>query len=339
MLKIIISIESIRQALADGGAEFWLPPTEVGVPERLVVTVQDERHVFAIKRQGRAPYPNELPRFESFGEALAEFGIPLLITEHITRQTGEKLTGLGWSWADNDGNIDIRARGLLVKQRKLARKKRRSSPTLPLGPSSLRLIRWLASRPASTWRTSEMASRSGASVSTVSQVMRRLGSQDLAERVARGDWYVRSAPLLEQFLRDYEGPGGESRYFFFAGPVAQATRVLVEAPEGPNFAISGDVGADQLAPWRAPTHSIIYARRWFEVPSLPGLVRADSQHSANITLVVPSDETLFLTEETLAARPLPLAHPTQIMWDLIRLGGEDRIEALEPVREKMGLRA
>lgn len=341
VLKIVISIETISRALVSAGADIWLPPAEAGVPERLVITVQGQQHIFAIRRQRRAPYPNELARLDHDAELLGKFGNPLLIADHVTRRTGEQLSALGWSWADSEGNMDIRARGLLVKQRQPTRKKRGTSPSLPLGPSSLRLIRWLASRPSQTWRTSEMAAHAGVSASTASQVMRRLASQELADRASRGQWHVNASLLLSQFLRDYAGPGGESRYFFFAGHVAQATRELVKLPVQTEFAVSGDVGADLYAPWRAPTHTIIYASRWFEIPPMAGLVAADSLGSANVILVVPEDETIFPSQPVIERAPggwrVPLAHPTQIMWDLTQLGGEDRLEALRPIQERLGV--
>jgi len=340
VLKIVISIETISRALVSAGADIWLPPAEAGVPERLVITVQGQQHIFAIRRQRRAPYPNELARLDHDAELLGKFGNPLLIADHVTRRTGEQLSALGWSWADSEGNMDIRARGLLVKQRQPTRKKRGTSPSLPLGPSSLRLIRWLASRPSRTWQTSEMAAHAGVSASTASQVMRRLASQELADRASRGQWHVDTSLLLSQFLRDYKGPGGESRYFFFAGHVVQATRELVNLAQA-EFAISGDVGADLYAPWRAPTHTIIYASRWFEIPPMAGLVAADSLGSANVILVVPEDETIFPSQPVIERAPggwrVPLAHPTQIMWDLTQLGGEDRFEALRPIQERLGV--
>lgn len=343
MLKISISIEVLSGALASAGADIWLPPAEEGLPERLVVTVQGQQHVFAIRRQRRAPYPNELDRLDHDADLLGQLGNPLLITDHVTRRTGEQLSARGWSWADSEGNVDIRARGLLVKQRQPTRKKRATSPSLPLGPSSLRLIRWLASRPSRTWRTSDLAAHAGVSASTVSQVMIRLVSQELAERASRGQWHVDTSRLLSQFLRDYKGPGGESRYFFFAGHVVQATRELVKLREQAEFAVSGDVGADLYAPWRAPTHTTIYASRWFGIPSMAGLVAADSARSANVILVVPEDDTIFPRQPVIERAPggwdVPLAHPTQIMWDLTQLGGEDRIEALRPIRERLGIRA
>lgn len=301
------------------------------------------RQVLVLKRRSRAPYPGEVAGLDLDRAQLAAFGLPLLISDHVTAATGRKLSEAGWSWADRDGNMDIRGRGLLVRQRETTRAKRRHSATLPFGPSSLALLRWLASHEKDIWRTSELANCAGVSVATVSQVMMRLVALELAERPSRGNWRVQRGQLLTRFLHEYPGPGGESRHFYVAGSITNATKTFFEKRGDIELVVSGDVGADLFAPWRVPTHCIIYARSWFDTPALPGLVHADSRGSANFSVVVPDDQSFFSKDPLLvdAARStgLALAHPTQIMWDLMQLGGEDRLEALNPIRARMGLDA
>src|SRR5262245_29093300 len=83
----------------------------------LDVTAGEAKARFAVDVKARAPYPNEFPRFEVTKERLGKFGRPLLVVPFVSDPLATRLTDAGWSWADAEGNFDLRAPGLLLHQR------------------------------------------------------------------------------------------------------------------------------------------------------------------------------------------------------------------------------
>ncbi len=73
---------------------------------------------FAVQAKSRAPYPNELERLQQSRHGLAASGHPLIVAPFISEPLGSILTRDGWSWADTQGNFDLRAPGLLLRQRR-----------------------------------------------------------------------------------------------------------------------------------------------------------------------------------------------------------------------------
>ncbi|MGH9195729.1 MAG: hypothetical protein ACRD1T_08325, partial [Acidimicrobiia bacterium] len=102
-------------------------------------------------------------------------------------------------------------------------------------------------------------------------------------------------------------------------------------------AISADVGPDLISPYRVPTHLIAYVAKPFDPGSLE-LVAAEGAADANVIIRWPKDDSVFGTKATtktaqVADASMQLADPTQMIWDLHQLGGEDRIEAANRLRE------
>jgi hypothetical protein len=66
------------------------------------------------------------------------------------------------------------------------------------------------------------------------------------------------------------------------------------------------------------------------------MVEAQGRHDANVVLRSPRDSSVFSSEGFHAAirnANIQLADPTQMIWDLHQLGGQDRLEAAEVLRE------
>ena len=99
--------------------------TDAGVDAILDVTVGDRSARFAVQAKCRAPYPHELERLQRSWHGLAARGHPLIVAPFISEPLGSILTRDGWSWADAQGNFDLRAPGLLLRQR------RTSTPPAP----------------------------------------------------------------------------------------------------------------------------------------------------------------------------------------------------------------
>jgi len=79
----------------------------------------------------------------------------------------------------------------------------------------------------------------------------------------------------------------------------------------------------------------LYARDLRSTPAL-ALTKAEGPDDANVVLVLPDDQTMFPLRDLLAGigtNEVPIADPTQVIWDLEDLGGSDRLEAAGAIRE------
>ena len=99
--------------------------------------------------------------------------------------------------------------------------------------------------------------------------------------------------------------------------------------------MSADVGPDLLLAWRRPSVVILYVRQLVDLDRL-GLVDAQGRHDANVIIRIPDDASVFPANVLVAdidGVDVPLADPTQQVWDLQDLGGADRLEAAGRLRE------
>src|SRR5271170_6347387 len=106
---------------------------EAGADAILAVEVSDVRARFAAELKSRAPYPGELRGMDRKREVLAAHGVPLLVAPFVSESAGAALTDAGWSWGDEHGNFDLRAAGLVVRQRRASSRPLPRRRTLPHG--------------------------------------------------------------------------------------------------------------------------------------------------------------------------------------------------------------
>ncbi len=152
----------------------------------------------------------------------------------------------------------------------------------------------------------------------------------MVDRTGHGRWRPDRGALLDRFLDEYLGPGGSQLYCYsLDAPAEVAARVARTAVPRQRVAVSADVGPDLVVAWRQPAVVIVYAGHVIDTAAL-GLVEAQGSHDANVILRMPADGSVF-PEPLLAAEvggvQVPLADPSQMIWDLRDLGGADRLEA------------
>lgn len=324
------------------GGRSWVADSDDA--EHVRVVFDDAVAEFVVHVRERAPYPAEIPGMEAVRQTLTRHTSqwpsggpvhPLLVTRYVSASLGAKLTAAGWSWIDAVGNCDLRASGIRVHIRTSERPPVRPGK-LPLGPANLAIIRAVLGKSSTReWSTGDLAGFAGTSAVVVTQTMRKLEALGLCSHVSRGLWNVDSAALLDRFMSDYPGPLGTERYFYadvdlrkLAARLSSAYRVAV--------AVSADIGPDTLAPWRIPTTLIVYARPTVRLPADAGLVEVPSLGAANIVQVFPKDQTVFPRTSLLGTTEhgdLQLTDPVQMIWDLERLGGEDRERAAHEMRQ------
>jgi hypothetical protein len=304
----------------------------------LAVEVNGVAARFAAEVKPRAPYPGELPAIDHKQSALALHGIPLLVVPFVSESAGDALTDAGWSWGDEHGNFDLRAPGLVVRQRSTASPPASKRKTLPRGSGSNAIIRTLISRQADDADTGATALAGHARVSQprASQVLHQLHDLGLADSTGHGRWQPRREQLLDRFLAEYPGPGGSEIYFYSLDPPTElAARLARKRSRRQGFAVSADVGPDLIRPWRRPSVLILYAEATFDAADLKS-VDAAGANDANVIVRMPADQSVFPADELAAeykGARIPLADPVQMIWDLDDLGGADRAEAAGKLRQ------
>ena len=329
--------------LRDSGlrVEDLTPPggADAGVDAILDVAVGDRSARFAVQAKGRAPYPHELERLQRSWHDLQLRGHPLLIAPFISESLGSALTRDGWSWADAQGDFDLRAPGLVARQRRASAAPAPKRRSLPRGSGSYAIIRALVGfsggedeEPGPT----ALAAQAGISQPRASQVLHHLHDLKLAGISGHGRWKPCREALLDRFLAEYPGPGGSEHYFYtLDSPVDIAVRAGRASTLGRPIAVSADVGPDLIVPWRRPSLVILYARHAID-PSGLGLTEAHGRHDANVIIRTPQDRSVFPVPALagqVQGNEVPLADPLQQIWDLQDLGGADRIEAAGRLRE------
>lgn len=182
-------------------------------------------------------------------------------------------------------------------------------------------------------RQDELAEFAQVSQPRVSQVLRDLSARSLAARTSEG-WVVTDKPAaIDWWVQHYPGPGGMVSHWFGLDSIAaqafRAHEVLKAADARP--AISGDVAADLVAPWREPRHALLYAKRGLDLAEA-GLTPSGNRE-ATLSLALPADPgirpigdirwTIDLSGHGTVAR----AGALQVLYDLTYAGGPDADDA------------
>jgi len=337
-----VLIDVVR-SLRDAGVavkQLKAPRTRGAGPDAiLAVEVNDVRARFAATARSRAPYPGELRGMDGKRRMLEAHGVPLLIVPFVSEPAGAALTQAGWSWGDEHGDLDLRAAGLVLRQRNVSSPPASRRKTLPSGTGSNAIIRMLISARGeddSGIGATALATQARVSQPRASQVMRQLHGLGLADSAGYGRWQPRRDDLLDRFLAEYPGPGGSEHYFYSLDPPAELAARLARKPaRRHDFAVSADVGPDLIRPWRRPSMLILYTAAAFDAADLES-VDAAGRDDANVIVRMPADQSVFprqqLEGEFKGAR-IPLADPVQMIWDLHDLGGADRAEAAGKLRQ------
>jgi hypothetical protein len=297
----------------------------------LELTLDESTLRLAVDIRRRAPYPNEIAGLDDRRADLASLGIPTLVAPYISDHTGEQLADAGWSWVDDFGNADLRAPGLRIQRRTDARPGIETVDRLPQGSGSLAIVRHLITTGGCPGPTA-LSEIAGVSQPRASQVLGQLRRAGLVDKTGPSTWSVDRSALLAAFVSQYSGPHGSERLLYTLDPLeAAATRIseLSRRESGEAVALSGDIAADRIAPWRTPTTLLAYAPEPIATGSL-NMIEATSRRDANFIVRYPQDTSVFGFEPLIVAG-LRIVDPTQVIWDLNDQGGSDRRGAGERV--------
>lgn len=176
----------------------------------------------------------------------------------------------------------------------------------------------------------------GVSQPRVSQVLKQFATQHAVR--ATNDGYIADAAVLLELYRRRSRPllREPESYWYSTRPMRQQSASIVERALETSAIItfSADLAPDLLVPWRHPTLTVVYTDVAPEMIAA-GLVPAEGRADASIILRWTRGAGL------LAPAPpwpsvvdgVPLTDPVQQWWDLLDLGGEDRHEAANRLRD------
>ncbi|MER7457489.1 winged helix-turn-helix transcriptional regulator [Micromonospora sp. NPDC126480] len=312
----------------------WQALTEVGVAliprgaDRVELTYGEARDTLTVVASPTPLRPRDIAAL------ISRHSEPcLVIVPTATPGVQKAVEAAGWSWLAEDGQ---RITGVLridserIPLHPPVEAAKRSARTGPVPWGTFTLIRRMIQRPDITQR--ELAALVGVSQPRVSQALRALADEEVVWRTSSG-WTVRDIDAaIRWWLATYPGPGGISTYWYGLAPAVEQARTVVAAAP-PSVVVSGDVAADVIAPWRAPTRAVLYARTGVDLAAA-GFVPA-GEEEATLEFTVPRDPGLWRPAgmEVTATTGLPLADPLQVIWDVRRSPGSDSEEAAQRVWE------
>ena len=169
-----------------------------------------------------------------------------------------------------------------------------------------------------------------------SQVLSYLAEHEAVEATSLG--FVGRADRLLDLYESRARPslaGPETFWFSTRPQLDQARRVARHAAvEGARVGFSADLATDLLVPCRHPTLTVVYSDTDLDLQSA-GLVPAEGRSDASV-IVRPTNDASLLSPAPgwpNEVSGIPLVDPVQQWWDLLDLGGADRVEAAERLRQ------
>ena len=140
----------------------------------LDVELDGVRYRLVIHCVHNAPYPSQVDGLESTRRQLTSSGVPLLLAPYVSEGLGTALIDAGWSWADLQGNFDLRAGKIRLRQRIASQPVRRRGGGIPGGAGGLSILRLLILGADAPFKVTELARRTGVTQPRVSQVLTAL---------------------------------------------------------------------------------------------------------------------------------------------------------------------
>lgn len=257
-----------------------------------------------------------------------------LETDSITLYVVPRLTDSLRTLALRDSRIAVAAikEGIVIVQgEELQAMNKHPAQPVPLGSGRrvawgrYGLLRALARTRAPRTQV-QLAKEAGITQAGVSQVLKQLDR--LVTKSADG-WAAHDVrDLVDMFLLEYPGARGIKRHWFSLEAADRQAQRALDAGADADPILSGDVGADRIAPWRALGKVVLYGRTGVGL-ARAGFAEADAER-ASLEYIVPADQTIWATAiaYTEGRRPWT-ADPLMCAHDILRTGGPDAHEAVD----------
>ena len=264
----------------------------------------------------------------------------LLLTDYVASPMVQRLVEAGVNFIDTAGNAHLHRRGqLYVRVQGLKRQMPADrSPTRLFRPSGLQVLFVLLSKPSYTalpYR--ELASLSGASLGTVSRVIKELRHKGYLLQTGPKDWALVHYPeLLEQWVTGY-GERLRAKLVIdrFEAPGNDLELALTKLTESSTrhartWALTGGWAADILTHHYRGNQLVVFVQNWShdfirELKWLP------SPNGPITLLRLFSPAILF---DTRREESRPVAHPFLVYAELLFQGSERELETAHMIYDK-----
>lgn len=245
--------------------------------------------------------------------------IAAVVVPYMGEAGADASRAAGVSWFDLSGNAEIRAPGLHLRvEGRPNRFLRKGRPGNPLAPKGSRVARWLLMHPDRAFLQREISKEVAVDEALTGRVVRWLAERDLIVRDSRGAWRPKDpGALLDAWHEAYDFNrhrivrgilGGRS-----SDEVMQRLAETLDR-QAIGYAMTGPAGAwllTQHAMFRTVT---VLVRQAVPQSLLGDLGVIDEPRGANVWLVVPNDDAVFLGSRV--EHGLSCAHPLQVYLDL-----------------------
>jgi hypothetical protein len=229
--------------------------------------------------------------------------IPVVVAPYMGDVGSRMCREADMGWLDLSGNAFLKGPGLRVDiQGRPNRFTRRGRSSNLFAPKSSRVARWFLLNPEKSARQWELAAAVGIGSGFVSRIVKQLAERDLVARESSGAIKVRNAPLLLDAWREsYDF----SRHSILKGIIAARSgdeglhrMASVFESEKVPYAATG-LGAAWLFSHFAAFRRVTFYLQQAPSPSLIGKIGfREEEAGANVWLVVPNDDGVFLGEES-----------------------------------------
>jgi hypothetical protein len=199
------------------------------------------------------------------------------------------------------------------------------SKTSPFAPNASRVVRTLLSDPAKHWRLSGVAQLTELNPGNVHRALRALVEHGTVERGEDGYVVVDAGTLLEAWADQARAPRDRLRLHVREGDdLRTATRRLLEDLGSNAAVVSGELAAEELAPYLPAERAIVHTFDPERFARVEGVRDGVGQIEVDL---VDAGYGQFSTIQD----GLPLASPQQVYVDLARDFGRGR-QAADHVR-------
>lgn len=266
-----------------------------------------------------APVAAAARKVRAAAERVGEGSIPLVAVPFMGDAGRQACAEVGVGWMDLSGNAHIEAPGLrILIEGRPNRFRTVGRPENLFAPKSSRIARQFLLDPERPLTQRELAHATGLDEGFVSRLVARLLTDQYVARDERGALRPTNPNLLLDAWRDaYRFDGHSIRRGHVVSRSGDALlRFTADTLRelGVDYAATGLAGAWVLSPFAGFRLATVFVRSDPSTQVLQRLGFREEDRGANLWLVVPNDEGVFLGART--SDGIRCAHPAQVYVDL-----------------------
>jgi Transcriptional regulator, AbiEi antitoxin, Type IV TA system len=255
---------------------------------------------------------------------------PVFIAPYISPQTAELCRQENVSYLDLAGNCHISFDFIHIHREGYPNPfiQKRSLKSL-FWPKSARILRTLLCFPAKPWKLQELATLARVSLGQVANVKQELLGREWATETSAGLYLSYPQKLLAEWTNSYRYQDHKLYEFYSLQPIPDLEAALATVCDNLDcqYALTGFSGSIRLAPFVRYLKATAYVTG--NIDNITQELRVKPVTSgANLTLIVPNDEGVFIGMQTIDG--IKVASPIQLYLDLLSMHnrGEEAAQKL-----------